>query len=116
MFLLIRFVILTIVILFVSHFVSGFTVSSSMSAFLFAVILAAINAVVRPFLIMITLPITFFTLGFFLLVINALTLWLASAISFGVHIDSFASAFWGALFIWIVSTFLNKVFLIESSE
>ncbi|KPK64467.1 hypothetical protein AMJ83_01770 [candidate division WOR_3 bacterium SM23_42] len=77
-----------------------------------AVILGLVNAVVRPILTLLTCSLVILTLGLFVLVINALTLWLASSIAvnwFGVgfYVDGFWSAFLGALIVSIVSVILS---------
>ena len=77
-----------------------------------AVILGLVNAVVRPILTLLTCSLVILTLGLFVLVINALTLWLASSIAvnwFGVgfYVDGFWAAFLGALIVSIVSVVLS---------
>lgn len=77
-----------------------------------AVILGLINAVVRPILQLLSLPIIMLTLGLFLLFINGITLWMASAIAVkvfhvGFYVDGFWSAFLGALIVSIVSMILS---------
>ncbi|MDH4211517.1 MAG: phage holin family protein [candidate division WOR-3 bacterium] len=79
-----------------------------------AVILGFVNAVIRPILALLTCSLIILTLGLFVLVINALTLWLASAIAvnwFGVgfYVDGFWSAFLGALIVSIVTVILSAV-------
>src|SRR4030042_1875237 len=76
-----------------------------------AVILGLINAVVRPILQLLSLPLIMLTLGLFLLFINGITLWMASAIAVkvlhvGFYVDGFWSAFLGALIVSIVSVIL----------
>ena len=80
-----------------------------------AVILGLINAVVRPILQLLSLPLIMFTLGLFLLFINGITLWMASAIAVkvfhvGFYVDGFWSAFLGALIVSIVSVILSAFF------
>jgi putative membrane protein len=77
-----------------------------------ALILGLVNALVRPLLTFLSCPLIILTLGVFILVINGLTLWMASGIAsdwFGVgfHVDGFGSAFLGALIVSIVSVMLN---------
>jgi putative membrane protein len=77
-----------------------------------AVILGLVNAVVRPILTLLTCSLVILTLGLFVLVINALTLWLASSIAVnwfhvGFYVDGFWSAFLGALIVSIVSVILS---------
>lgn len=79
-----------------------------------AVILGLVNAVVRPILKLLSCPLVILTLGLFVLVINGITLWLASAIAaswfnVGFHVDGFVPAFLGALIVSIVSVILNAV-------
>ncbi len=79
-----------------------------------AVILGFVNAVIRPILALLTCSLIILTLGLFVLVINALTLWLASAIAvnwFGVgfYVDGFWAAFLGALIVSIVTVILSAV-------
>ena len=66
-------------------------------------LLGLVNAVVRPVLIILTLPITLVTLGLFLLVLNGLCFWLVASIVKGFYVAGFWSAFLGALIVSIVS-------------
>jgi putative membrane protein len=80
-----------------------------------AVILGFVNAVIRPLLQVLSLPIIVLTLGLFLLVINGLTLWIASGIAVklfhvGFYVDGFWSALLGALIVSIVSMILSEFF------
>ncbi len=84
-----------------------------------AIILGLVNAVVRPILKFLTCPLIILTLGLFVLVVNAITLWLASAIAVGwfhvgFYVDGFWSAFLGALIVSIVSIILTA--LIKKDE
>ena len=106
---IVRVIITTIVVLICAHLLTGLEVKNNFDAILFGLILAIINAVVRPILTLLTLPITIFTLGLFLLVINGFTFWLASELSYGVHISTFWGAFWGGLIIWITGIFTNRL-------
>lgn len=79
-----------------------------------AAILGVINAVVRPILKLLSCPLILLTLGIFILVINGITLYLASAIAVGwfhvpFYIDSFGAAFLGALIVSIVSVVLTAI-------
>ena len=80
-----------------------------------AVILGLINAIIRPILKLLSLPIIILTLGLFLLVINGITLWMASAFAIkvfhvGFYVDGFWSALLGALIVSIVSVILSAFF------
>ena len=110
--LIIRWLISAASLLVVSHVVPGFHVQSFMYALLAALFLGILNAVVRPILIILTLPLTIFTLGFFLLIINGFMLWLLSGLIKGIYIESFGSAFLGALILscigWLASSMINE--------
>lgn len=97
-------------VLGVSYLIPGFNVSSFVAAFLFAIVFGVINALVRPLLILLTLPLNILTLGIATLFINALLFWLASTISFGVTIGDFAAAFWGGLLVWIIGSITGWIF------
>ena len=77
-----------------------------------AVILGLVNAIVRPLLKLLTCPLILLTLGLFVLIINGVTLWLASAIAVnwfhvGFYVDGFWPAFLGALIVSIVTVILS---------
>lgn len=91
--------------------VGGISVTSFTSALFAALLIALFNALIRPVLIVLTLPITALTLGLFILVINALLFWAASRFVGGFHVTDFWSALWGALLYslltWLVSLALG---------
>lgn len=74
-----------------------------------AFVLGLVNAVIRPIFILLTLPVTVFTLGIFLLVINGLLLWLVSWIVPGFHVNGFFGAVAGSLLVSIFSGILTSV-------
>jgi len=94
--------------LIVSYVVPGITVSGWIPAVVVALFLIILYALVRPILIVLTLPITIVTLGLFLLVINAGILFFVASFVHGVQIQSFWSALLGSILISIISTFANK--------
>ncbi len=82
----------------------------SVSAWIVAsVVLGILNAVVRPFLVLITLPLTILTFGLFTLIINGAILLLMAALVSGVEIESFWKAVLGALLITIISAVFNAL-------
>lgn len=97
-------------LMLVAYYVPGIRVSSFYAALVAALILGLINALIRPVLLLLTLPINILTLGLFTLVINALMFWLASSVVKGFFVDGFWPAFWGALIICIVSWIVNSLF------
>lgn len=88
-------------------FIQGIKIESIGMSVLAAGILSVINAVIRPVILVLTLPINILTLGLFTLVINALMLQLVAALVPGLVIQDFWAAFWGALVISAVSWGLN---------
>lgn len=105
---LIRWFVTTLAILAVPYLISGVRVEGLGSALLVAAVLGILNAMIRPILIILTLPLTIVTLGFFILVINALLFELAAAIVPGVRIASFWSALFASIVVSLVSWILNS--------
>ncbi len=87
--------------------VRGIRIESIEMGILAAGILGIVNAVIRPVVLVLTLPINLLTLGLFTLVINAAMLKLVAAVVPGLVIDSFSAAFFGALIVSITSWLLN---------
>jgi putative membrane protein len=75
-----------------------------------ALLLGILNAFVRPVLLLLSAPLILLTLGFFILIVNGLMLLLVPSIVIGFHVDSFGSAFWGAIIISMVSWLLSAFF------
>ncbi len=114
--LLLRWIITSLSLFVAAELVPGIHVGhDAWAAFaVMAVILGLVNAVVRPILKLLSCPLIILTLGLFSLVINGITLWLASAIAVdwfhvSFHVDSFMSAFLGALIVSIVSLILTII-------
>lgn len=105
---LIRWLITTLAILMVPYLVSGVKVEGFGAALAVAAILGILNALVRPVLIILTLPLTILTLGVFILIINALLFQLAGALVSGIHVASFWSAFFSSIIVSLVSWILNS--------
>lgn len=95
-----------------AHVVHGISYGSLGSLLAAALLLGVINAVLRPILVILTLPLTVLTFGLFLLVINALTLKLVTVFLHGFHVRGFWAAFWGALIVsvcsWIGQALVEK--------
>lgn len=87
--------------------IRGIAIQSIGGGILAAGILGVVNAVIRPIVLLLTLPINLLTLGLFTLVINAAMLQLVAAAVPGFVIESFGAAFWGALVVSVVSWVLN---------
>ena len=90
-----RLIIMAFVILGIAHSIPGIEVPNFWAAAFFALILGIFNAIVRPLLLILTLPITLLTVGLFALVINALTFWMAGNLSIGVKVALLFRCFLG---------------------
>jgi putative membrane protein len=107
MMLLLVWILNAVALLIVAYILPGITVSSLGSALIAALVLGLLNAVVKPVLVLLTLPLTVVTLGLFLFVLNALVFWLAGSILRGFQVDGFWWAVIGAIVYSIVSTALT---------
>ena len=105
--LLLRWALNAVALLIIPEIVSGIAVESYVSALAAALLLGLINALIRPILILITLPITLLTLGLFTLVINALLFWGVSGLVGGLQVSDFGDAFWGALLYSVLTWLVN---------
>src|SRR5258708_1219922 len=91
----------------VARLVPGFHVNGPVAAVIAALVIGFVNATLGVFLKIVTFPLTLLTLGIFWLVINAAMLELASAIVPGFRVDTFSSAFWGAIVLSLVNMFFR---------
>ncbi len=107
--LLFRWIINAIALLIVANVVPGFQVSSFYTALIVALVLGLANAVVRPILLILTLPITVVTLGLFVFVVNALMILLVSTVVKGFIVTGFAPAFLAGLLLSIISMGTNSL-------
>ncbi|RID97806.1 phage holin family protein [Simplicispira hankyongi] len=84
-------------LLAVAYLYSGVQVQSFSSALIAAFVIGLFNAVLRPVLVLLTLPVTIVTVGLFLFVINALMFWAAAGVLDGFHVSGFGAALLGSL-------------------
>lgn len=103
---LIRVLVVAAVSFGLAHLLGGVHVTDFWTAIVFAFVLALLNMFIKPLLVLFTLPVTFFTLGLFLFVINALVVLLASKFVDGFTIDSF---WWALLFSIILSIITSAI-------
>jgi putative membrane protein len=94
---LLRWLLLAAALLLVAHLYPGVTVTSFGSAMLAALVLGLLNALLRPILVLLTLPVTVLTLGLFLFVINALMFYFAAQLLSGLAVAGFFAALIGSL-------------------
>jgi|SRR5471032_834746 putative membrane protein len=95
----------------VPHVVAGVHVNGFTNALIAAFVLGIVNAILKPILVILSLPLEILTLGLFTLVINACLFYLVAQIhALGLAVDDFGSAFLGALILSIVSFILSLLF------
>ena len=104
---LFRFLINIVALILIARFVPGIEVHGIYTAIIVVIVLGLLNALIRPLLILLTLPITIITLGLFVIVINALLFWFVGTFVQGFEVAGFVPALIGALIMSIVSWFAN---------
>lgn len=104
---MLRWLVQTAAILTAAFVLPGIAVSGFFSAFFAAAVLGVLNALLRPLLLILTLPINLLSLGLFTFVINAALLMMVSGVIDGFHVGGFWSALFGSLVISIVSCGLS---------
>jgi len=107
--LLLRWLVLTVAILAAAYLLNGIVVAGFFSAFAAAALLGVLNALLRPILLLITLPLNILTLGLFTFVINALLLMMVSGVIGGLVVKGFGSALLASLIISLVSWLLTSL-------
>jgi putative membrane protein len=107
--LILRWIINALALLSLPYVVSGIELKSFYIALIVAVVLGLLNAVVRPVLILLTLPVTLLTLGLFILVINALLFWFVGSFVEGFHVTGFWAAFIGAILYSLITWVVNAL-------
>lgn len=95
-----------------AYLLKGIHIDSYWTALVFALVLAIVNLIVRPLLVILTIPLTIITLGLFLFVINALMVLLASKVVDGISVNGF----WWALLFGLLLSIVSSLFLSSKSE
>ncbi|RYF82700.1 MAG: phage holin family protein [Comamonadaceae bacterium] len=103
--LILQWLLSALALLAVTYLYSGVRVDSFTSALIAAAVIGLLNMIVRPVLVVLTLPVTIVTLGLFLFIINALMFWSASGLLGGFHVNGF----WAALLGSLIYSLLNLV-------
>lgn len=119
---LLKLLISTLAVIITAWFLGGVTIGNNqfittgslqfnklITALLVAIVLAFLNSIVKPVLTLLSLPITFFTLGIFLLVINAVIILFADKLVDGFKVDGFWTALWFSLVLSLVSSILDLI-------
>jgi putative membrane protein len=107
--LLVRWAINAVALYLTTFVVPGLRVTSFGGAVLAALVLGIVNAVLRPILLLLTLPLTILTLGLFTFVINAVMLYVVGAVTHRLIITSFLSALIGAVVLSVISFVLSHL-------
>jgi putative membrane protein len=107
---LVNLIIYTVAIAISAYLIPGVAISGAGAAILTAIVLGLINALIKPILIVLTLPVNILTLGLFTLVINALLIMLASAIVPGFQVNGFWWALLFAIILSVISAILFSIF------
>ncbi|MDQ3187640.1 MAG: phage holin family protein [Pseudomonadota bacterium] len=107
--LLLVWILNAIALLAVAYLFPGVQIQDWMSAAVAALVLGLVNALVKPILVVLTLPVTILTLGLFLLVLNALLFWAVASLLPGFNVGGFGAAFVGALLYSVISWLLSML-------
>lgn len=114
--LIVRLLITTFLVVVIAHFLPGITVVNYEAALYVALVLGLLNAFLKPLLVLFTLPATIFTLGLFLLVINAVIIMVGDYLLDGFRVNGF----WNALLFSIILSFgqsiLNGIFMDDKKQ
>ncbi|MEM6515346.1 MAG: phage holin family protein [Bacteroidota bacterium] len=105
--LIIRILISALLVLLLAYLLPGVGVSGYGAAVIVAIVLALLNAIVKPILVILTIPITIVTLGLFLLVINALIILMADEFIGGFSVSGFWTALWFSILLSIFQSIVN---------
>lgn len=107
--LLLRWLLSALALLAITYIVKGIVVSNFYAALVAALVLGLVNALIRPIIVVLTLPFNVITLGLFTLVINALMFWFASTLVKGFNVGGFWPAFFGAILMWVFNWFIASI-------
>lgn len=111
-----KWIINSLAILIVTYIVKGIQVASPLTAIVVALVLGIINTFLRPFIILITLPINIFTLGIFTFFINGFLFYMVSKIVKDFVITGFWPAFFGSLLFSAISLFLSLMVIKKENQ
>ena len=112
-----QLIVSTLAVLISSYILPGVHVDGILTALLVAVVLAFLNSIVKPLLVLLTIPFTVFSFGLFLLVINAGIILMTSSLVEKFHVSGFWSALFFSLILSLVTSLLNNLQLkVKSNE
>jgi len=104
---LITWLISAVALMITAYIVPGFFVANIISAAIASIILGLVNAIIKPLLVVLTLPLTLLTFGLFLFVINAIAIWLTGVLTPGFDVRGFAPALIGSIVLSLVTSGLT---------
>lgn len=108
--LILRWLVNAVTLLAATQIIAGFHVSSFYAALIAALVLGLLNAIIRPILLILTLPVTIVTLGLFTFVINGALVWFMATFVKGVSVEGFLPALAVGILTWAVSTLMSWFF------
>jgi len=106
--LIVKWLLSATALLFVAYVYSGVEVRSFGAALIAALVIGLFNSVLRPILVVLTLPVTLITLGLFLFIINALMFWAAASVLEGFHVSGFGAALIGSLLYSVLGVLIES--------
>lgn len=107
---LFRILITAVLVVILSHLMPGVHVESFVKAIYVAIVLGLLNLFIKPILVILTLPITFITLGLFLLIINAILILICDNIVGGFRVDSFLTALLFSVILSVSQSLMYAIF------
>ena len=113
---LLTWIINALALLALPYLIDTVRIDSFMTALLVAVVLGFVNTILRPILIVLTLPVTMMSLGFFILILNGLLFWMVAALFPSFHVSGFWSAFFAAILYSIISWALSTIILEDKKQ
>jgi putative membrane protein len=113
---LLRLLLNGVAVMVAAYLIPGIRLATPATAIIAGIVLGLVNAIIRPVLILLTLPFTILTLGLFIFVVNAICLVLAAWLVPGFSISGFGAAFVGALVITLVSWLLSGLLIDKRSR
>ena len=111
--LILKLLISSIVVFALSYFLPGVHVANLTGAVMVAIVLGLLNTFLKPIFVLLTIPVTLFTLGLFLLVINAVIILICDYLIVAFRVDGFLSALFFSILLSIFQSVLNKIFIEE---
>ena len=104
-----RWIVNAAALMLVAYLYPGVVVTSFVAALIAALVLGLVNAIVRPILVLLTLPVTLLTLGLFIFVINALLFWFVANVVQGFQVTGFLAALLGSILYSLITLVTSAV-------